>query len=65
VSTPKLLSAPVARGANQQPENSARLKGWTKVWDENSKSYYYFNTGTNESIWTPPAGWVDSEVEMR
>jgi hypothetical protein len=65
VGTPKLVSSPVARGANQQPENQARLKGWTKVWDESTKSYYYFNTGTNESIWTPPAGWVDSEVEMR
>jgi hypothetical protein len=30
--------------------------GWSKVWDENTKHYYYFNSKTSESRWTPPPG---------
>lgn len=43
-SSPKPAAAPVA------------TSDWSKVFDDNTKSYYYFNSRTNESSWTKPPG---------
>jgi hypothetical protein len=65
VSTPKPVAAvavqmqPVAAVARIPPPapSSGPRPGspWSKVFDENTKQYYYFNSTTNESLWTKPA----------
>ncbi|RHY94720.1 hypothetical protein DYB26_006130 [Aphanomyces astaci] len=34
--------------------------GWTQYWDDTYQVYYYFNTYTQESTYTPPDGAVES-----
>ena len=32
---------------------------WTKVIDQTSKNYYYFNNETGESVWKKPTEWIE------
>lgn len=36
---------------------------WIAVWDENSGSYYYCNTLTGETQWTPPENFNDQQSQ--
>ena len=37
---------------------------YKKVWDEDSKTFYYFNTNTQEAFWTKPVFLGDDDLEL-
>ena len=34
--------------------------GWVEYWDDEAKSYYYYNTLTREASWEPPSSTESS-----
>ena len=52
--------------SNVQKTSTIMLKeqGWGKHVDEKGRTYY-FNATTGETLWTPPKGWEDDEMEKQ
>jgi hypothetical protein len=36
---------------------ASTVSDWQKVWDDNQKAYYYYNTKSGTSQWEPPEGF--------
>jgi len=45
------------------PASKEKLKwgDWEEVWDEENQAFYFFNTGTGDSLWEPPPGWPHAQ----
>lgn len=43
-----------SEGAVDSPSSAGGASYWTTVWDEGSRSHYYYNARTGQTQWEPP-----------